>query len=122
MGVLENNNPVTVRKFAIEYEMIANPVYPMPNLKELIAACTEKKVLMGIISNAQFYTSYLFNWFLNSELKDLGFSPDLCFFSYKLGRAKPSLFMFKAAAVKLKEIGVSTDSTLYAGNDMLNDI
>jgi len=122
MSVLENNNPDTVRKFAIEYEMIANPVYPMPNLKELIAACTEKKVLMGIISNAQFYTSYLFSWFLNSELKDLGFSPDLCFFSYKLGRAKPSLFMFKAAAVKLKEIGVSTNSTLYAGNDMLNDI
>ncbi|MBW2568098.1 MAG: HAD family hydrolase [Deltaproteobacteria bacterium] len=122
MGVLENNNPDTVRKFAIEYELITNPVYPMPNLKELIAECTKKKVLMGIISNAQFYTSYLFNWFLNSELEDLGFNPDLCFFSYRLGRAKPSPFMFKIAFEKLKEIGVSADSTLYAGNDMLNDI
>ncbi len=122
MGVLENNNPDTARNFAVEYEMIANPVYPMPNLKELIAACTEKKVLMGIISNAQFYTSYLFNWFLDSELEDLGFHPDLCFFSYRLGRAKPSLFMFKTAAGKLKEISVPANLTLYIGNDMLNDI
>ena len=122
MGVLENNNLDTARNFAIEYELITNPVYPMPNLKELIAACTEKKILMGIISNAQFYTSYLFEWFLNSKSENLGFNPDLCFFSYRLGRAKPSPFMFKAASGKLKEISVPANSTLYVGNDMLNDI
>lgn len=122
MDVLENNNPDTVRDFAIEYELITNPVYPMPNLQELISACTEKKILMGIISNAQFYTSYLFEWFLNSKLEDLGFNPALCFFSYRLGRAKPSPFMFKTASEKLKEISVPANLTLYAGNDMLNDI
>ncbi|RZB30085.1 MAG: putative hydrolase of the HAD superfamily [Desulfobacteraceae bacterium Eth-SRB1] len=122
MGVLENNNLDTARNFAIEYELITNPVYPMPNLKELISSCTEKKILMGIISNAQFYTSYLFEWFLNSKLEDLGFNPDLCFFSYRLGRAKPSPFMFKTASGKLKEISVPANLTLYVGNDMLNDI
>ncbi|NQT09792.1 MAG: HAD family hydrolase [Desulfobacteraceae bacterium] len=122
MGVLENNNLDTVRNFATEYEMIANPVYPMPNLEKLISACTEKKVLMGIISNAQFYTSYLFKWFLGSGPVKLGFHPDLCFFSYRLGRAKPLPFMFKTASKKLKEIGVPADSTLYMGNDMLKDI
>ena len=77
---------------------------------------------MGIISNAQFYTPYLFKWFLDSSLDDLGFHPDLIFFSYKYGYAKPSSFMFTAAADTLKVMGVPEHSVLYVGNDMLNDI
>ena len=30
------------RKFAIEYELIANPVYPMPNLAKLLRACRQR--------------------------------------------------------------------------------
>lgn len=122
MDVLENNNLDMVRNFATEYEMISNPVYPMPNLEKLISVCTEKKVLMGIISNAQFYTSYLFRWFLGSSPVKLGFHPDLCFFSYRLGRAKPSPFMFQSALEKLKRLNVPANSAVYIGNDMLNDI
>ena len=77
---------------------------------------------MGIISNAQFFTSYLFSWFLDSNPEDLGFKSDLIFYSYKSGHAKPSPFMFEAAAKILKDMDISTHSTLYIGNDMLNDI
>ena len=121
MDVLKNNDLVMVREFAVRFEMIVNPVYPMPNLKEMLSACKKSKVLLGIISNAQFYTPYLFEWLLDSNLEKLGFHPDLILFSYKSGHAKPSPFMFQSAVERLKGLNVPADSALYIGNDMLND-
>ena len=122
MSILKNNDLVTVREFAVRFEMIVNPVYPMPNLKEMLSACKKSKVLLGIISNAQFYTPYLFEWLLDSNLEKLGFHPDLILFSYRSGHAKPSPFMFQSAINRLKGLNVLADSALYIGNDMLNDI
>ena len=122
MDILKSNDLVTVREFAAMFEMIVNPVYPMPNLKEMLSACKKSKVLLGIISNAQFYTPYLFEWLLDSNLEKLGFHPDLILFSYKSGHAKPSPFMFQSAVERLKGLNVPDDSALYIGNDMLNDI
>jgi len=122
MRVLENDNLETVRKFAVTFELIVNPVYPMPNLETMLSTCRDSNVLMGIISNAQFYTPYLFNWFLDSNPESLGFHPDLILYSYKFGHAKPSTFMFQVAAEKLKNMGIPAHSTIYFGNDMLNDI
>jgi putative hydrolase of the HAD superfamily len=122
MRVLENNDPDTIRGFAVEFELIVNPVYPMPHLEKMLAICKDLNVLMGIISNAQFYTPYLFNWFLDSNPEDLGFHPDLTLFSYKFGHAKPSTFMFQIAVERLKKRDIPAHSALYIGNDMLNDI
>ncbi|MBW2089294.1 MAG: HAD hydrolase-like protein [Deltaproteobacteria bacterium] len=122
MRVLEKDDRETVRSFAVKFELIANPVYPMPHLEKLLSACQNSNVLMGIISNAQFYTPYLFNWFLDSNPEDLGFHPGLILYSYKFGVAKPSTFMFRVAAEKLKNMNIPVHSALYIGNDMLNDI
>lgn len=122
MSILKNNDLGTVRKFAAMFEMIVNPVYPMPNLEEVLSACKKSKILLGIISNAQFYTSCLFEWLLDSNLEKLGFHPDLILFSYKSGHAKPSPFMFQSALERLKRLNVPANSALYIGNDMLNDI
>ncbi len=122
MRVLENDDLETVRTFAIEFELIANPVYPMPHLERMLSVCRDSNVLMGIISNAQFYTPYLFNWFLDLSPENLGFHPDLILYSYKFGYSKPSTFMFQVAADKLKNMDVPTHSAIYFGNDMLNDI
>lgn len=122
MDVLQINDRDTVKRFAVEYELIVNPVYPMPHLDDLLTGCREKKILMGIISNAQFFTPYLFKWFLGLKLEELGFSPDLLFFSYRFGYAKPSLFLYQDAVKTLNNMGIRTDSVLYVGNDMLNDI
>ncbi len=105
-----------------EFELIVNPVYPMPNLKEVLIELKSRHITLGIISNAQFFTPYLFDWFLESDLKHLGFEPNLILFSYKFGYAKPSSFLFEVASSKLKEMNIPTDSVLYVGNDMLNDI
>jgi putative hydrolase of the HAD superfamily len=122
MRVLKTDDLDMVRAFAMEFELIVNPVYPMPNLEKTLSTCKDLNVLLGIISNAQFYTPYLFKWFLDSSLEDCGFHPELIFFSYKFGYAKPSFFMFDAAAEQLEKMGMSAHSVLYVGNDLLNDI
>lgn len=111
-----------VRKFAIEYELIVNPVYPMPNLEALLSACRQHGLAMGIISNAQFFTPLLFEWFLDARMEQLGFDSELIFLSYQLGYAKPSTALFKMAASAINAKGFDTAATLFVGNDMLNDI
>ena len=111
-----------IRAFALEYEMIVNPVFPMPHLEDLLAACRRNELIMGIISNAQFYTPLVLEWFLNNKLTDLGFKNDLMILSYLYGQAKPSLHLFDLAQKQLILRGIEPDSVLYLGNDMLNDI
>jgi putative hydrolase of the HAD superfamily len=77
---------------------------------------------MGIISNAQFYTPLLFQWFLRKELDDLGFNHELLFFSYRFGYAKPSQLLFTMARERLEAWGILPGQVLYVGNDILNDI
>ena len=120
--VLDFKNPDIARAFALEFELIVNPAYPMPNLKEVLRELKNRHIILGIISNAQFFTPYLFDWFLKSDLKHLGFEPDLILFSYKFGYAKPSSFLFETASIELKDMNIPIDSVLYVGNDMLNDI
>ncbi len=122
MQVLQNDDENTIRQFAVEFELIVNPVSPMPNLAIMLSAFRYQSILMGIISNAQFYSPFLFSWFLNSDLQALGFNQDLLFYSYRFEVAKPSPMLFKMAAEKLKEKGIPPSSVLYLGNDMLNDI
>ena len=122
MQILNTNDRSIARQFAVEFELIVNPVYPMPHLKDVLDALKIQQIPIGIISNAQFYTLYLFDWFLNGDLKDLGFDSDLLFLSYRLKHAKPSKKPFEMAAEKLKRMKISPSSALYVGNDMLNDI
>jgi putative hydrolase of the HAD superfamily len=122
MKVLQKDDTDIVRQFAVEFELIVNSVYPMPNLEKMLSACRHRNILMGVISNAQFYTPYLFKWFLNSDLNDLGFDPDLIFYSYRFEVAKPSPVLFRLAAEKLEAKGIPPSCVLYLGNDMLNDI
>ncbi len=120
--VIDFKNPDIARAFALEFELIINPVYPMPNLIKMLRELKNRDIILGIISNAQFFTPYLFDWFLKSDLKHLGFEPNLILFSYKFGYAKPSSFLFEVESSRLKNMNIPTDSVLYVGNDMLNDI
>jgi len=111
-----------VRAFAIEYEILVNPVGPMPHLAEVLAACRSTGTAMGIISNAQFFTPLLFDWFLDAAPGELGFSEELLFYSWQWGLAKPSEKLFRTAARRLFARGIDPHKTIYIGNDMLNDI
>lgn len=122
MHVLNNNNLDHIRAFAVEFELIVNPVYPMPHLEKMLTGCKESNLRMGIVSNAQFYTPSLFQWFLDSDPESLGFQPNLILFSYRFGRAKPSTYLFQMAAERLQNMEIPVHAALYLGNDMLNDI
>jgi len=122
MRVIGDDNPERAKAFALEFELIINPAYPMPNLKKVLRELKNRHIILGIISNAQFFTPYLFDWFLKSDLKHLGFDPHLILFSYRFGYAKPSSFLFEVASSRLKDMNIPTDSVLYLGNDILNDI
>jgi len=122
MQVLNTRQREFGRKFALEYELTVNPVYPMPHLEELLQTCRSKKIRMGLISNAQFYTPYLFKWLLGAVPEDLGFHPHLIFLSYQIGYAKPSPELFQRAADALNKMNIQPQAVLFMGNDMLNDI
>ncbi len=122
MQVLGWDNMARVRQFAIEYELITNPVYPMPNLKSTLATFQHAQIPMGIISNAQFYTPYLFEYFLDANAETLGFLKDLTIYSFETGHGKPSPYLFQLARERLQALGLKPDSVLFVGNDMLNDI
>ncbi len=122
MKVLGIGDRDQARALAMAFEKTVNPVYPMVHLKKMLTACGQRRIPLGIISNAQFYTPRLFQCFLGISPEKLGFLPDLTFYSYRFGRAKPSDVLFRLAAEKMAARGISVESTLYVGNDMLNDV
>lgn len=111
-----------LKYIAALYESQINNAWPMPNLKKILLFLKNKSYKLGIISNAQFYTPYLFEAFLKRNLNELGFSNNLITYSYKTGIGKPDLFMYKKSKKSLQEQGINTSETLYIGNDMLKDI
>ncbi|MBN2322476.1 MAG: HAD hydrolase-like protein [Spirochaetes bacterium] len=122
MAVLGIEDRSKARRFACEYEMTVNPVWPMPRLETLLERVRERGIALGIVSNAQFFTPLLFELFIGESMHDLGFSEELTVFSYREGRAKPSPLLFEKAGRAVEARGIARSATLYVGNDMLNDI
>jgi putative hydrolase of the HAD superfamily len=107
---------------ALEYEVRVNPVWPMPGLRACLGQLRDRGLVLGLISNAQFFTPELFPALLHKPAEHWGFDPKLQFFSYQYGRAKPGEELFRRALRVLENRGVRPENTLYVGNDMLNDI
>jgi putative hydrolase of the HAD superfamily len=110
------------RLFALEYELLFNPVWPCPGLDAVLQEVRSRGITLGIVSNAQFFTPLLFEAFLKRETEAIGFHPGLVLYSYIYGYAKPSPFLFERAGEILGSVGVSRKNVLYMGNDMLNDM
>lgn len=110
------------RRFAVEYECLANPVWPMPYAKELIVELSGAGVVLGIVSNAQFFTSLLFSVFFDATEVEMGFDESLILYSYKYGSAKPSPVLFEKARDVLLKRSIPPENTLFVGNDMGNDV
>ncbi len=113
---------VDVPRLAIEYEMRINPTWPMPGAEDCLRALAARQKRLGIVSNAQFFTEFLFPAFFHQTLGELGFDPRLQFYSYRHLWAKPGLHLYELAASELLQQGVPAHNVLYIGNDMLNDV
>lgn len=114
--------PDEIEAFAIAHERRANPVTPMPGAAETLRQLAAKGTLLGLISNAQFYTVPILEDALGATLTELGIDPDLCCFSYIERRAKPDPFLFEIIRDKLARRGIQPGEAIYVGNDVRNDI
>ena len=106
----------------IACECHSNPVWPMPGAMETLIALRNRGLLLGLVSNAQFYTPLLFPALLNRDLQELGFQEDLCLYSYQHGVSKPGAALYEILRERLGSRGITPPETLYIGNDVLKDI
>lgn len=121
-SILPNVDTDAIRRFAVEFEMVVNPVWPMPHLEALLSVCRKRRIRLGIVSNAQFFTPWLFEWLTGRSLAALGFDDDLVVLSCRHGAAKPSDRIFQAALQRLARAGIEARQTAYIGNDMRKDV
>jgi len=115
--------PGRIDAIAVRYEMAVNPVFPMPGLENVLQFLRERQIPAGIISNAQFFTPYLFDALLGKSLKELALDSSISAWSYEEREAKPSTGLYRIAAERWKaRYQISPENLLYVGNDMRNDI
>jgi putative hydrolase of the HAD superfamily len=107
---------------ALRFELAVNPVYPMPGALEALRMLQSRGLVLGILSNAQFFSPLLFDAFFDASPEELGFDPELLIYSYLEGEAKPSPRLFAKARDILTRRGIAANETLFIGNDMRNDI
>jgi putative hydrolase of the HAD superfamily len=120
--VLETGSVERARRFAVEYECLVNPVWPMPYAQALIGELHEAGVVLGIVSNAQFFTPLLFRAFFDAAEVEMGFDEKLILYSYMQGRAKPSPLLFEKARGILLERSILPENVLFVGNDTASDL
>jgi len=111
-----------LRRLAIEYETRVNPVWPMPAADQCLRRLAAAGKVLGIVSNAQFFTRELFPALLGATTNELGFAAQRQIYSYEHLRAKPGEFLYQLAVAAYDEAELAPQEVLYVGNDMLNDI
>jgi putative hydrolase of the HAD superfamily len=107
---------------ALLFELDTNRTWPMPGTLELTRTLKHRGITTGIVSNAQFYTPYIFETLIGCSLTEAGFSPQAMSWSYLHGYAKPSVELFSGVIKFIQNAGIKTNQVIYIGNDMLNDI
>ena len=125
-GIIESTPESDVYLYTFVFELQTNKVWPMPELKEVIKGIQLKNLPLGIVSNAQFYTPVIMNFFLNDAYKGgrsiAPFDDEISIFSFEELRGKPDTELFKKLAPNLAKIGIKPEEALFVGNDMLKDV
>ena len=110
-----------VEALALAYELMLNPVWPMPGFPHVLRGLRQR-VRLGLVSNAQFYTPLVLGALAGSALHELGVENALCAWSYQQGRAKPSPGLWSPVLHSLCAEGVLPAQILMVGNDQRKDV
>lgn len=112
------------RRFAVEFELRVNPVWPMPGLDRMLLELRQSERTLGIISNSQFYTPIAFEALARSTIDRMGFDTGLLHWSFEERLKKPSVEFYRRFLKKLTDRypGADAGEVLYIGNDMLKDV
>ncbi|RDG32021.1 HAD family hydrolase [Oceanispirochaeta sp. M1] len=111
-----------ISRAALYFEILSNKVDLMPGVSELFEYLRESGLILGIVSNAQFYTPLLMEYLCSMSLEKLGITETFTSWSYKMGCGKPDPLIFRTPVEALNKEGIQNHEILYIGNDMLNDI
>ncbi|MDR0305288.1 MAG: HAD family hydrolase [Chitinispirillales bacterium] len=99
-----------------------------PEVTAALKKLKEDNIVLGIMSNAQFYTPIDLTLFFRDQsggkIEDFNelFDPDLTFFSFEYGVRKPDELLFRKLFDALYEYHINPSQTVLAGNDFLTDI
>ncbi len=121
------NGPLCIKCFTFVFEVLSNRIYPMPGMHEVITHLAGRQIPLGIVSNAQFYTPVILNYFINGSITDSEqvppFDEELTIFSYKCKRSKPDSYLFEMLKDRYRlKYGIYPDEILFVGNDMFRDV
>ena len=121
-SIASGSSGVDISAFAIEFELRVNPTWPMPSVRETLKSLCDGNSVLGIVSNAQFFTPLVLEALLDQNPEQLGFLSSLTYFSFEHRQAKPGTGLYELSKATLKGLGIAPEQVLYVGNDMLNDI
>lgn len=109
---------------SVEFEARMNPVWPMPDVVDILSHFKDKGLTQGIISNSQFYTPIVLEALTDQTLSELGFEEELLHWSFEENLKKPGLQFYQDFLSKLEVYNhnLSPSNVLYVGNDMLKDV
>lgn len=119
------DGPITQEKairFAVEFEFMANKIWPVPNLASILNQLLNSGLALGIISNSQFYTPLAFEALIGVSPSEFGFEEELQKWSYKQGVKKPSLAFYRSFTDELETKAFGPENVLYVGNDLFKDV
>jgi putative hydrolase of the HAD superfamily len=110
-------------EFFFRHARLARRTRLMPGAAEFLEEAAAAGAVLGIASNAQ--ASTLLE--LDRALADAGvspgrFDPDLCFYSFEHGFAKPDPRVFEWLSQRLVARGIAPSSALMVGDSAANDI
>ena len=121
------SDPLCIKCFTFVFELLCNNLYPMPEMKDVILKLASRDLPLGIISNAQFYTPVILNFFMHGKISEsevvAPFDPDITVFSYVQKRSKPDGLLFDIVKEQCRlKYQISPSEILFVGNDMFRDI
>ena len=112
-----------VDRFLFRHTQLQRTVSLAPGAGEALAELAERRVLLGIASNAQPYTLHELDAALGSvKLSRAIFDPELTFWSFAFGFSKPDAHVFRLLSARLRARGIAPGETLMVGDRPDNDL
>lgn len=109
--------------FLVEQAALTHDVRLFPGVGICLERWRADGVVLGIASNAQPYSEVE----LEATLKPVGlssnlFEPELCFWSWRFGFAKPDAHVFQLLDARLRRRGIPPSEVLMVGDRLDNDL
>ncbi len=116
------------RCFAFTYNFLSLGRELYPGVVETLQRLKSNNIVLGILSNAQFYTPIDLTLMMrdqsNEKIDDYLelFEIDLTFYSYEYGFSKPNQLLFRRLFDALYEYNILPSQTVMLGNDLFIDV